>query len=36
LHSVLIRRGNSSEQNTNKQSKWKETERFERSFGYGI
>jgi len=36
LHSVLIRRGNLSEQNTNRQSKWKESGRFVRSFSYGI
>jgi len=36
LHSVLVRGGNSSEQKTNKQSRWKETGRFERSFSYGI
>jgi len=36
LHSVLVRRGSESEQNTNKQSKWKERGRFERSFSYGI
>ncbi len=35
LHSVIVR-GNSSEQKTNKQSRWKETGRFERSFSYGI
>jgi acetyl-CoA/propionyl-CoA carboxylase len=36
LHSVLVRGGNSGEQKTNKQSRWKETGRFERSFSYGI
>ncbi|MGH9923203.1 MAG: hypothetical protein ACRD38_10660, partial [Nitrososphaerales archaeon] len=36
LHSVLVRGGNSSEQKTNKQSRWKESGRFERSFSYGI
>jgi len=36
LHSVLVRGGNSAEQKTNKQSRWKETGRFERSFSYGI
>ncbi len=36
LHSVIVRGGNSSEQKTNKQSRWKDTGRFERSFSYGI
>ena len=36
LHSVIIRVGNSSGQNANKQSKWKETGRFARGFSYGI
>lgn len=36
LHSVLVRRGNSTEQSTNKQSKWKEAGRFARGFSYGV
>ncbi len=36
LQSTLIRMGNTSEQNTNKQSKWKESGRFARSYSYGI
>jgi acetyl-CoA/propionyl-CoA carboxylase len=36
LHSVLVRGGNGTEQNTNKQSRWKEVGRFARSFSYGI